>query len=223
MDRHRSCRHVDLGHSAAVASRMANVDQPVRRSDDLIRRGLRGSVSALAHGSAMVLLLDVSLPQHDESLAAISQPAGLGRVCGVDLFHRLAAVLVHRPRARHGHAARSLGQSAGADCVWRVGHGLARFGVSLAAIRSRLFDSGRPRHAACGFGPHGRELRFRRRQRSRLALDNFSALLCGRRDLFRFRDGPDPLDSAALLSTSSKISLPSGIWKTWPRLCSRRD
>ena len=54
-----------------------------------------------------------------------------------------------------------------------------------------------------------------------LALDNLSALLRGRCDLFRLRDGADPGDSAAQRVTGSKISLPSGTWKTWPRSCSR--
>ena len=52
-------------------------------------------------------VLAAPLPEHDGGLAAVPQPADLGRVRGLDLRHGVAAVLVHRPGARPGDAARS--------------------------------------------------------------------------------------------------------------------
>ena len=53
---------------------------------------------------AVVLALPVS--QHDGDPAEFPQPAGVGRVRGLHLRDGLAAVLVRRPDARSGHAAR---------------------------------------------------------------------------------------------------------------------
>ena len=44
--------------------------------------------------------------EHDGSVAAVPQPADLGRVRGLDLRHRVGAVLVRRTRPRPGDAAR---------------------------------------------------------------------------------------------------------------------
>ena len=81
-----------------------------------------GLVPAAAPGPAVVLLLAVPLSQHDGALAAVPQPAGLGRVRGHDLLHRVAAVLVRRPDPRPGDAARSLDEPLGrrsSTASWR--------------------------------------------------------------------------------------------------------
>ena len=96
VDRHRPCRHFDLGDSALAQARLADLDQPIRRGDDAVRRRVRGLVSALAPGAALALLLADSLSQHDGALAAVAQPLGLGRVCRIDLCHRFTLVLVRR-------------------------------------------------------------------------------------------------------------------------------
>ena len=46
VDRHRPRRHPDLGDPAAAEAGVADVDQPVRRGDDPLRRGLRRAVPA---------------------------------------------------------------------------------------------------------------------------------------------------------------------------------
>ena len=108
VDRHRPRRHADLGDSAAVPPAVAHVDQPLRRGDDAVRRRVRGDVPAAAHRPSVAGgLLAVPVSEHDGPVAAVPQPADLGRVRGVDLRHRVGAVLVHRSRARHGDAARS--------------------------------------------------------------------------------------------------------------------
>src|SRR5438477_38637 len=84
-----------------------------------------------------------------------------------------------------------------ADGVWHAGHGMARLGAALEALRSGLHDPGRPGHAAGALGAHGGELRLCDLHHSRLAHDYFPALLCGGRDLFRLCPGGDPGHSGA--------------------------
>ena len=95
---------IGIGHAGtlisaipvAAASEVAHLDQPFRRSDDALRGGLRRAVPAAAPGAAMGFLLAPALPGHDGPLAAISQSAGMGRICGQHLFHSVAHVLVRR-------------------------------------------------------------------------------------------------------------------------------
>ena len=44
VDRHRQCRHADLGAAAADPAALARLDQPLRRGDDAVRRGHRRPV-----------------------------------------------------------------------------------------------------------------------------------------------------------------------------------
>ena len=55
-----------------------------------------GLFPAAAPGPPVVRLLAVPVSEHDGAVAAVPQPAGLGRVRGLDLRHGLAAVLVRR-------------------------------------------------------------------------------------------------------------------------------
>ncbi len=56
------------------------------------------------HRTAVARVLDGAVSQHHAVLAAVPQPAGLGRVCGLDLFHDFVAVLVCGVDSRPGHA-----------------------------------------------------------------------------------------------------------------------
>ena len=101
-------------------------------------------------------------------LAAVPQPADLGRVRGLDLRHRLAAVLVRRPDPRPGDAARPAPTTAGqAVDLRRARAGLARLGPALGALRDGVPAAGRPGDAAGGLGAHRRQLRLRHRDRAR--------------------------------------------------------
>ena len=71
VDRHRARGHADLSHFAPPAAIVADEHQPVCRSDDAVCGRLRRSVSAVAHGSVVVLLLAVSDSEHNAALAAI--------------------------------------------------------------------------------------------------------------------------------------------------------
>ena len=90
-----------------------------------------GHVPAAAPGPAVAVLLAVPVSQHHGRVAAVPQPAGVGRVRGLHLRHRLAAVLVRRPDARPGHPARPRAEPLRARRLRHAGHGLARLGAAL--------------------------------------------------------------------------------------------
>ena len=155
VDRDRPRRDADLGDPAAAEAGLADVDQPVRRGDDAVRRRLRRAVPAAAHGPAVVLLLAAALPEHDGALAAVAEPAGLGRVRGLDLRDGLAAVLVRRPDPRPGDPARPARSNRSARVVYGVaGDGLARVGDPLAPLPDGVPAAGGPGHAAGRLGAH---------------------------------------------------------------------
>ena len=60
VDRYRPRRHADLGHSAAVQADLAQLDQPLRRGDDDLRRGLRRHVPADPRGPSVAGILAAS-------------------------------------------------------------------------------------------------------------------------------------------------------------------
>ena len=61
-------------------------------------------------GRPWVFYWHLALSQHDAALAAVSQPAGVGCLCGLHLCHGFADLLVRRPDSRSGDAARSRDQ-----------------------------------------------------------------------------------------------------------------
>ena len=67
-----------------------------------------GMFPLLHLGRPMAGILAVALSKHDVALAAVPQPAGLGRVRGVDLRNRVAAVLVYGFDSGSGAASRSV-------------------------------------------------------------------------------------------------------------------
>ena len=126
VDWHWACRHADFGHSLAHAPAVAHLDQPLCRGHDAICRGLCRAVPTAAPGAPVVFLLAVSVSQHDGYVAPVSQSAGLGLLCRLYLWHRLAALLVHWPDSGPGHAARPLAKPCGPCHLRHAGHGLAR-------------------------------------------------------------------------------------------------
>ena len=96
VDRYRPRRHADLGDSSAAESIVAQCDQPLRRSDDAFRGDVRGHVPGAAYGPPVAGLLAVALSEHDGALAAVPQPAGVGRVRGFDVPDDFRCVLVCR-------------------------------------------------------------------------------------------------------------------------------
>ena len=79
-----------------------------------------------------------------QRVAAVPQPADLGRVRGLDLRDRVGAVLVRRPGARPRDAARPRAEHDRPQRILRhAGAGLARFGAPLAPLRDGLPAAGR--------------------------------------------------------------------------------
>src|SRR6185369_9390157 len=119
---------------AFAATTLAHVDQPFRRSDDAFRSGPGRHVPDLPPRAPVADVLAVSLSKHDGYLAAVSQPADVGRICSFDLRHRLRDVLVRRTDPRLRHAARSRAQQTVSNSVRHARNGLARFSASLASL-----------------------------------------------------------------------------------------
>ena len=196
VDRHRPRRHADLGDPAALQADMAHLDQPLCRGDDAVRRRERGDIPAAAHRPAVARdLLAVPVSEHDGRVAAVPQPAHLGRLRGLDVRHGLAAVLVRRTDSRPRDAARSLGIEGRTRDLRRAGDGMARLGAPLASLRDGVSAARGARDAARRLGAHDRELRLRGVGDPRLARDGLPAVLRRRRHLLGIRDGADARDS----------------------------
>ena len=181
-----------------------------------------GLFPLLHTGRPWLRLLAVPLPEHDGPLAAVPQPADLGRLRGLDLRHGLAAVLVRRPDPRPGDAARPRARAAGASVVygmlalgWRGSarhwHRYETAYLLLAGLSTPLVLSV---HTIVSFD-------FAGRHRARLARDDLPALLRRRRHLRRLRDGADAGDPAPASATASKTSSRCATSTTWPRSCWR--
>ena len=130
--------------------------------------------------------------------AELPQPAGVGRVRGFDLRHGLAAVLVCRPDARSGHAARPHHQPLRASsptAFWRWA-GAVRPGTGAVYETASLLLAGLATplvlsvHTVVSFD-------FTIAHRARLAQHLLPALLRGGRHLLRLRDGAGAGHSAA--------------------------
>ena len=96
---------IGIGHAGTLISAIllllrqivAQLDQPLRRGHDAVRRRLRRNLPRHPRRPSVARLLALSLSQHHERLAAIPQPAHVGRLRRLHLRHDLRAVLVHRP------------------------------------------------------------------------------------------------------------------------------
>src|SRR5581483_1457256 len=106
VDRHWPRWNADFGDFAADASAVADFDQPPCGNDDVVCGVLRRVVPAASHGPALGGLLAGALSERACDLAAVSKPAGLGRVCGNDVFNGFGSVLVCGFGSRLGNAPR---------------------------------------------------------------------------------------------------------------------
>src|SRR5262249_53073072 len=181
--------HVDLGDPAPAPPAVAPVDQPLRRGDAPLRGRLRGALPDPPPRSPLLLLLAGALPEHHVAVAAVPEPAGVGRVRHLDLSHHLLALLVRGLDPRPGHAARPLAEPRRPRGVRHARHGLAGLGASLAALRDGLPAARGARDAARRLGAHGGELRLRGGDPAGLALDHLPVLLRRRCDLLGLRNG----------------------------------
>src|SRR5205807_7614302 len=205
VDRNRACGHLDFRNLAALASEVAYIHQPYRRSNDHIRGALRGDVSSAPPRATVACLLAVSVSQYDVVLAAIPKPSGLGCIRGLHLPDGFALVLVRRTDSRSGYLARPRPHTCEADRLRVSGYGLARLGCSLEALRNDFAPSRRPRDSAGDLRAHGGELRLRHRHLARMAHDHLSSLFRRGRNLFGICHGPLPGDSLAKVLWTGRL------------------
>ena len=196
VDRHRPRGHAHLGDPAALQTDMAHLDQSLRRSDDALRGRQRSDIPDPAYGTSLARdLLAVPVSEHDGRVAAVPQPAHLGRLRGLDIRDRLAAVLVRGTHSRSRDAARSIGIKSRPGHLRGARDGMARFGDPLASVRDGVSAARGTRDAAGRLGAYDCELRLRGISDSRLARYRLPAVFRGRRHLFWIRDGADARDS----------------------------
>src|SRR5207248_5915405 len=142
--------------------KLAYLDQSRCRGDDAVRRHVCGHVPARAHRTSMAgVLLALSYTADDGSVAAVPQPTNLGRVRGLDLFHRFTVVLVYRTYSRFGYAAGSRQVPHYEDGLWSTGDGMARIRAPLGSLRDCISASRGTLDAAGSFRAHRGELGFR--------------------------------------------------------------
>ena len=179
VDRHRPRRDADLGHPAAASTAgLADLDQPLRRGDDALRRRLCRIFPLIHVGRPWLAYWLLPYPNTMGLWPQFRSPL-IWDVFAVHLRDRLGALLVRRPDPRSRDAARP-----SAEQGWKQ-HRLRH--------ASRWDGAARPRHwhnyeiaylllagladAAGGLGAHGGQLRLRGRPARRLARHDLPALL----------------------------------------------
>ena len=179
-----------------------------------------GLFPLLAPGAALGLLLADAVSQHDGPVAAVAQPAGLGRLRGLDLRDGLAPVLVRRADPRPGDPARPGEEPLGPVHLrhsWRWA-GAARRGTGTATGRPTCCWPGWRRPLVVSVHTVV-ALDFTVGDRPRLALDDLPPLLRRRGDLLGLRDGRDARRPAPGGLRPRKTSSRSATSRTWPRSC----
>ena len=214
---------IGIGHAGTLISAVLYLTRQnwrvsinrVRRGDDDLRRHVRRPVPAAPHRPSVVRVVDVPHPErHGLDVAAVPQPADVGRVRGLDVRHDVDPVLVHGHGPRPRDVPRSLRDRrarSSARCIYGVLVArLARLGPPVAPLRARVPDPRGSRDAAGVLGALGRVVRLRDVAAARLAHDDLPAVLRRRRHLLRLRDGAHAADAAAVpvqpASTSSSRS-----------------
>ena len=190
---------VGIGHAGTLISailflfrqRVADGHQPLRRGDDDLRGHLRPHLPGHPRRAAVAALLRVPAPEPDDAVAELQVAAALGRLRGRHLLHGVAALLVHGPHPRPGHAARPVATKwrqriygffalgwRGSNRHWQ---NYERAYLILAAISTPLVLSV---HSVVSFD-------FATSVIPGLAHDDLPAVLRRRRHLLRLRDGRD--------------------------------
>ena len=93
---------IGIGHAGTLISgnlifaesKVAYIDQPLRRGNDSFCRSLRRYLPLIHTGRPWMAYYHVPVSKYDGNLAAIPEPADLGRLCGIDVRHGFLVVLV---------------------------------------------------------------------------------------------------------------------------------
>ena len=105
---------IGIGHAGTLISAILlllrqqwrNSINRFAEADDAVCRCVRRTFSPAAHRTALGSLLDVPIPEHFGNVAAVPQPAALGRVCRFDLCDGFRSFLGRGPYSRPCHPAR---------------------------------------------------------------------------------------------------------------------
>ena len=223
---------IGIGHAGTLISAIllllrqtvAQLHQPFRRSHDAVRRGLRRNVSRLIHvGRPWLAYWLFPYPNTMGVWPQFRSPL-MWDVFAVSTYATISALFwfvglipdfaTLRDRAKNRWIKLIYGML---SIGWR---GSARH---WHRYETAVPAAGRIGHAAGALGPHGRQLRLRRRHRSRVAHHHLPALLRRRRHLLRLCHGADAGHSRSARSTAWKTSSPSATCRTRPRSCSPPD
>src|SRR5690606_11705728 len=126
-------------------------------------------------GAAVGRVLHLPVSKYHGAVAPVPEPAAVGRVRSVNVLHGVAALLVHGPDSRPGHASRPV-EGPGPLYLRLLRPGLARFGAALVPLRNGVPASRRYVGPAGGVGAHDRFVRLRGQRDPRLAHDNLPAV-----------------------------------------------
>ena len=136
LDRYRPRRHADLGDFVPVPAEVADVDQPLGRSDDVVRRDVRGHLSAVPHRPSVARVTGCSrCPNTDLNLWQNFRSPLIWDVFAVSTYFTVSALFwftglvpdLATLRDRATNRSRASG-------VRTAEPGLARIGAALAAL-----------------------------------------------------------------------------------------
>ena len=147
-----------------------------------------GHLSDPASRPAVVRLLAVPLPEHDDAVAAVPQPAAVGFLGALHLRADLGHVLVSRPVPDLA-SVRDRAQSRGKQVVYGFfACGFRGSRPAVEALSRDLWRAGGDHGAGGRIDPQHRRAGLCRRRHRRLAFDRVPALLRFRRAALRLRD-----------------------------------
>jgi hypothetical protein len=113
LGRHRPRGHADLGDPLPVPPELADVDQPLRRGDDDLRRDVRRHLPGIHVGRVWMAYWLFPIPNQMAMWPNFRSPLLWDVFAVSHLLHDLAALLVRRDGARPGDASRP---GAGGSC-----------------------------------------------------------------------------------------------------------
>ncbi len=168
---------IGIGHAGTLisailfphAAEMAHVNQPRRRGDDALCCHLRRPLSGLHVGRVWMAWFLAPVPNANGIWQNFRSPLLLGRLRGLDVFHRLSPLLVHRPHSRSRHAPRPREHEDSQIHLRHHGPRLARREPAVEALRDGLPRPRGPLHATRPVGALGRIVRLCHISHPRLA------------------------------------------------------
>ena len=214
---------IGIGHAGtlisaillAAATTLAHVDQPLRRSDDALRRRQAGMYPIFHLGRPWLMYWLFPYPNTMGIWPQFRSPL-MWDVFAVSTYATVSAMFWFVGLIPDFATLRDRARSK----PFQILYGMLAMGwrgsASLASLRDGLPAARRSGDAARAFSSHDRQFRLRGRHHSRLARDDLSAVLRRGRDLRELRDGAVADDSPATF-LRSRVSSPCATCTTWRR------